>query len=210
VAPDHPLYTWLLRSGAAPDALAEIARARISLDVMGLNFYPQWSTQHLYVDARGRLAYRAHEEDGAGFAALINDYYQRYHVPIMITETSAFGADELRARWLKASVEAVKYLRGQHVPVLGYTWFPMFTMIDWRYRHGTGPMEQYRIELGLYVLDDKGAQGRWKSTPLVEQLQTYINDPAAAIGALQAEVLTNTHQTNATKAHLSDPALAAD
>ncbi|MFL6211631.1 MAG: family 1 glycosylhydrolase [Pyrinomonadaceae bacterium] len=210
VTPDHPLYTWLLRSGAAPDALAEIARQPIKLDVLGLNFYPQWSTQHLYVDARGRLAYRVHEEDGAGFAALINDYYERYRVPIMITETSAFGAEELRARWLKSSVEAVKYLRSQRIPVLGYTWFPMCTMIDWRYRHGTAPKEQYRIELGLYVLDESGAHGRWSPTPLVEQLRTYINNPNDSIGPLDSNALAATHQTDATKAHLRDTALAAD
>ena len=36
---------------------------------MGLNFYPQWSTQQLYIDRRGRLAYRRVEQDGAGFSA---------------------------------------------------------------------------------------------------------------------------------------------
>ncbi len=210
VTPEHPLYTWLLRSGASPNALAEIASTPISLDVIGLNFYPQWSTQHLYVDARGRLAYRVHEEDGAGFAALINDYYERYRVPIMITETSAFGAEELRARWLKSSVEAVKYLRSQQVPVLGYTWFPMTTMIDWRYRHGTGPKEQYRIELGLYVLDEQAQHGRWTATPLVEQLRGYINDPATAIGELDPSALADTHQTPALRAHLSDPHVSGE
>ncbi len=204
MTPEHPLYTWLLRCGAAPDTLTEIARKPIALDMLGLNFYPQWSTQHLYVDARGRLAYRPHEEDGAGFAALINDYYERYRVPVMITETSAFGAAELRARWLKASVEAVKYLRSQRVPVLGYTWFPMTTMIDWRYRHGNAPMEQYRIELGLYVHDNNAARGRWTPTPLVEQLRTYINNPADAIGALDPTALAATHRTDATAAHLTD------
>jgi|ERR1041384_666787 beta-glucosidase/6-phospho-beta-glucosidase/beta-galactosidase len=203
ITPAHPLYTWLLRSGASPDALAEIARTPISIDVMGLNFYPQWSTQHLYVDSRGRLAYRVHEEDGAGFAALINDYYERYRVPLMITETSAFGTEELRARWLKSSVEAVKYLRSQRIPVLGYTWFPMCTMIDWRYRHGTAPMEQYRIELGLYVLNGKATHGRWTPTPLVEQLRNYINNPLDSIGALDPSALAATRQTAATRAHLS-------
>ncbi|HEX8070011.1 MAG TPA: family 1 glycosylhydrolase [Pyrinomonadaceae bacterium] len=204
VTPDHPLYTWLLRSGALPDALAELTRNHITLDVMGLNFYPQWSTQHLYVDGRGRLAYRTHEEDGVGFAALINDYYQRYRVPLMITETSAFGAEELRARWLKSSVEAVKYLRSQRVPVLGYTWFPMFTMIDWRYRHGTGPAEQYRIELGLWVLDEKRAGGRWQPTPLVEQYCAYIQNPAESVGPLDPAALAHARRTPAAAAHMHE------
>ena len=193
VTPDHPLYSWLLRSGAPPDALAEIARRPLTLDVLGLNFYPQWSTQHLYVDAKGRLAYRAHEEDGAGFAALINDYYERYRAPVIITETSAFGSEELRARWLQTSVEAVKYLRSQRVPVVGYTWFPMFTMIDWRYRHGQSPLEQYRLELGLFRLDDDPAPGagRWCSTDLVEQFRAYADNPADAIGALDPAALNH-------------------
>ena len=182
VTHDHPLFPWLLRSGAPPDELARIASHPITLDVLGLNFYPQWSTQHLYVDHRGKLAYRFAEDDGAGFAALINDYYERYRAPIIVTETSAFGAEELRSRWLTASVGAVKYLRGQGVPVYGYTWFPLFTMIDWRYRHGTGPMEQYRIELGLYNLN--GGERRWHATPLVEQLRGYIRNPQESVGTL--------------------------
>jgi hypothetical protein len=189
VTPDHPLFVWLLRSGASPDMLSEIASRPVKLDVLGLNFYPQWSTQHLYVDSKGRLAYRIHEEDGASFAALINDYYERYRVPIIITETSAFGADELRTHWLKSSVEAVKYLRGQRVPVVGYTWFPMFTMIDWRYRHSTAPAEQYRIELGLYRLADHQPRARWTPTPLVEQFRAFSADPAASIGTLDAAAL---------------------
>ena len=168
-----------------------------------MNFYPQWSTQHLYVDPKGRLAYRAHEEDGAGFAAVINDYYQRYKAPIIITETSAFGSEELRARWLKSSVEAVKYLRGQRVPVVGYTWFPMFTMIDWRYRHGQSPLEHYRLELGLYRLSDDpaAAAGRWIATPLVEQVQNYIAKSAEYVGTLDSSALANALNTDACKAH---------
>jgi hypothetical protein len=189
VTPDHPLFVWLLRSGAAPDLLAEIASRPVEIDVLGLNFYPQWSTQHLYVDQRGRLAYRAHEEDGAGFAAVVNDYYERYRAPVIITETSAFGSDELRARWLHTSVEAVKYLRSQRVPVVGYTWFPLFTMIDWRYRHSQGPVEHYRLDLGLYRLGDAAARVRWESTPLVEQFRRFTADPAAAVGPLDPATL---------------------
>jgi beta-glucosidase len=211
VTPEHPLFVWLLRSGASPDVLAEIARRPTKLDVLGLNFYPQWSTQHLYVDPKGRLAYRVHEEDAAGFAALINDYYERYRAPLIITETSAFGTEELRAHWLRSSVEAVKYLRGQHVPVVGYTWFPMFTMIDWRYRHATAPAAQYRIELGLYRLsDDIAAQGRWSATPLVEQFREYVANPAASIGELDHAALDAALQSDATRAALDPQPRRAD
>ncbi|HVF57190.1 MAG TPA: family 1 glycosylhydrolase [Pyrinomonadaceae bacterium] len=188
VKPDHPLFSWLVRSGASPDHLHTIANRPITLDVLGLNFYPQWSTQHLFIDKKGRLAFRQAEDDSAGFAAIINDYYEKYRVPIIVTETSAFGSDELRENWLRTSVESVKFLRGQGVPVMGYTWFPLFTMIDWRYRIEQGPLENYRLELGLYRLRDRkdngvGA-GRWEPTPLVEQFRSYVNKPEESVGHL--------------------------
>jgi hypothetical protein len=57
-------------------------------------------------------------------------------------------------------------------------------MIDWRYRFGRGPLEDYRIELGLYTLNKEEGEGRWRETPLVEQFRSYINDPSNSIGPL--------------------------
>ena len=185
VKPDHPLYTWLLRNGAGPDELRALVRAAIPLDVMGMNFYPQWSTQQIGVNRRGRLAYRAVEQDGSGFVTLIEDYHRRYNTPIVITETSAKGEVEVRSRWLDTSIAAVRHLREEGVPVLGYTWFPMFTMIDWRYRYGKQPLENYYLELGLYGLNREASGPRWEPTPLVEQFRGYVADPAAAVGTLR-------------------------
>jgi beta-glucosidase len=196
VRPDHPLFPWMVRNGVSLDALAFLADNPIGLDVIGLNFYPQWSTTQLYVDSRGRLAYRSTEHDGAGFATLLADYHQRYGAPVMVTETSAVGPHEVRSKWLEASVGAVRGLRAAGVPVLGYTWFPMSTMIDWKYRMGRQPVDRYRIELGLFVLDgpvdDDPARSperhgpRWRATPLVDQFRAYVSDPHASIGMVPA------------------------
>lgn len=185
LAPDHLLYTWLLRNGAGPDELAAIRRDAIPLDVMGLNFYPQWSTQQVTVDKKGRVAWQAVEQDGSGFKDLIRDYWRHYQVPIMVTETSAKGPLDIRAAWLEASVAAIRDLRAEGVPVLGYTWFPLFTMIDWRYRYGKRPLEHYRLDLGLYTLAPDGSGRRWDPTPLVERFQGYVGNPGEAVGALE-------------------------
>jgi beta-glucosidase/6-phospho-beta-glucosidase/beta-galactosidase len=184
VTHDHPLFPWLVRSGAGPDELAALAAAAIPLDVLGMNFYPQWSTQQLAVDRRGRLAYRAVEQDGSGFVHLIEDYWRRYQVPILITETSARGPVDVRAHWLETSITAIRQLRERGVPVLGYTWFPLFTMIDWRYRYGRRPLEHYRLDLGLYTLSENGGR-RWRATPLVERFQQLVQDPGPAVGTLE-------------------------
>jgi beta-glucosidase/6-phospho-beta-glucosidase/beta-galactosidase len=186
VTHEHPLFGWLLRCGASPHTIEEIASRRIPIEVLGMNFYPQWSTQQIYINHKGRLSYRAIEHDGVGFASLIEDYYERYRAPIMITETSAHGSDEVRSRWLAESVSAVKGLRAKGVPVIGYTWFPLFTMVDWRYRLGRRPMEYYYIDLGLYKLNSEGDRNRWKPTMLVEQLKGYIRDPVESVGLINA------------------------
>jgi beta-glucosidase len=184
VTPDHGLFPWLVRCGGSPDRLASIAERPVPFDLMGLNFYPQWSTTQLYIDRRGRLAYQPVEQDGAGFTGLIQDYWDRFRIPIMVTETSARGDESIRARWLEASVAAIRGLREGGVPVLGYTWFPLFTMIDWRYRFGRGPREEYLLDLGLYTLGSGDGAPRWRPTPLVEQFRSYVSDPEGAIGTL--------------------------
>lgn len=187
VTPGHPLYAWLVSNGARHKELAEIAGRPVPVDVMGLNFYPQWSTQEVYIGDNGNIATRVVEEDGAGFSEMVGDFYTRYGVPIMITETSARDSDEIRANWLQSSLAGVKSLRARGVPVLGYTWFPLFTMVDWKYRWGSGPLEQYMLELGLYQRSagSAGSTGsRWQPTPAVEQLLSYINNPQEAVGDL--------------------------
>ena len=177
LAHDHLLFSWLVRNGAAPDTLLELQENKIALDVVGMNFYPQWSTKQIYLDKKGRIAFRETEPEGDGFSELIRHYYERYKVPIMITETSAVGSEEVRMRWLDSSVEHIRDLRRSGVPVIGYTWFPMFTMIDWRYRFGQDALENYYLELGLYRINRDAAEPRWIETPLVNKFKTMVRDP---------------------------------
>jgi beta-glucosidase len=187
---DHLIFSWLVRNGASPDELDEIQKNKISLDVLGMNFYPQWSTKQLYVDKRGRIAFQETEHNGEGFAELITDYYERYRVPIMITETSAVGSDEVREKWLESSVGMIKNLRTGGIPVIGYTWFPFFTMIDWRYRFATEPLEDFYLELGLYKLNRESDHPRWLSTPIVEKMKGYVENSAASVGDLNLPMIT--------------------
>jgi beta-glucosidase/6-phospho-beta-glucosidase/beta-galactosidase len=204
----HPLRPWMIRHGTPITELQAIADRGITLDVLGLNFYPQWSTQQLYINEKGQLAYRAHEQDGVGFGTMIHSLYDRYQCPIMVTETSAFGSHELREKWLKTSLSTIKELREGGIPVLGFTWFPLFTMIDWRYRFGKGPKEQYRVELGLFRHHgplDEGQEslvgstnqtpettgelfGRWEATELITQWNHCVSNPEQTIGRMPAHV----------------------
>jgi len=152
------------------------------LDVLGLNFYPQWSTKQLYIDKRGRLAFRETEPEGDGFAELIKKYHDRYGTAIMITETSAVGSEEIRERWLESSIRVIKQMRGEGVPVIGYTWFPLFTMVDWRYRFSEAPLEDFYLELGLYRINREKSGPRWLATPIVDMFRNMATDPQNSVG----------------------------
>ena len=186
VTPDHSLYRWLLDNRATERELEEIAKQPVPIDVMGLNFYPQWSTHEVYTNERGKVARRLIEKDGSGFGEMVASFYQRYGAPIMITETSAKGDHEERLAWLNSSLAAVKKLRGQGVPVLGYTWFPLFTMIDWRYRSGRLPVDKYLLDLGVYQLNSNGSGSRWQEMPLLAHFRDYVRNPDEAVGELAA------------------------
>ncbi|HEX5689090.1 MAG TPA: family 1 glycosylhydrolase [Roseiflexaceae bacterium] len=182
VTPAHPLWFWLLAEGAPAERLAAIQAAAIPLDVVGLNFYPQWGTKAVGQNRAGQRSYRPIDKSGSGFVAMIAGYYERYGTPIMITETSARGADQVRAAWLDHSLDAIGQLRSAGVPVIGYTWFPMFTMVNWSYRFGAKPWQDYRLELGMYRLNEENSAARWSATPLVAQFQQRRAHPATSIG----------------------------
>ena len=189
ITPEHPFFAWLLAHGVRQDELRQFADRPIDLDVLGLNFYPQWSTKQLATDARGRPYYQLVERDGAGFASLITDYYEHYRAPIMITETSAKGSIETKRRWLAASVATTGHLRKQGVPVVGYSWFPLFTMVDWKYRTGRKPRNKYLVELGLYESEiETDGTLRYAPTELVEQFHAYTLNPQLAVGDLRPEL----------------------
>jgi hypothetical protein len=79
----------------------------------------------------------------------------------------------------------IKTLRGQGVPVIGYTWFPLFTMIDWRYRFSQEPVENFYLELGLYRLN-REAGPRWLESPQVPQFKALVADSAQSVGSIAA------------------------
>jgi beta-glucosidase len=183
---EHPLFSWLVRHGGSSRDLVALVESPVVMDMVGVNFYPQWCTREHYFDPSGRLAQRVVDQEGHGFAEILEAYYLRYGVPLMVTETSAVGSESVRAQWLDTSLAAIKTLRGNGIPVMGYTWFPMFTMIDWMYRRGRRPLADYHLELGLFTLQNDTGSGRWAATSLVERFRQYATHPEEAVGTLES------------------------
>jgi beta-glucosidase/6-phospho-beta-glucosidase/beta-galactosidase len=114
-------------------------------------------------------------------------YWARYHRPLMITETASAGSVPRRRRWLESSVAAVRRLREGGVPIVGYTWWPMFALVAWAYRQGARDVSHYLVSMGLWDLDpDPSGSLRRIPTPLVDAYRELVAGGASAVGPLQA------------------------
>ncbi|HUK33705.1 MAG TPA: family 1 glycosylhydrolase [Vicinamibacterales bacterium] len=65
-----------------------------------------------------------------GWAVITQQYYERYGRPVMHTETNTLNAAD-GPRWLWKEFYNVRYLRGEGVPVIGFTWYSLLDQVDW-------------------------------------------------------------------------------
>jgi beta-glucosidase/6-phospho-beta-glucosidase/beta-galactosidase len=148
----HPLYGWLLHNGMQEEDLAWHADRAVQPDIVGVNYYPETSVSSLR-QVNGELTGNRIWGGPDGLSRSLCLFAQRYGRPVMITETSTNGSLELRERWLAESLAIIPTLRSQGVPLVGYTWWPLFDLIDWSYRHGARPIEEFVTRLGPPRLD---------------------------------------------------------
>ncbi len=151
----HPMQDWLLRNGAPPALLQWLHAHPQPIDIVGVNFYPGMSCYRLL--RQGEAVVRKRYYGGAAeLEHILRAYHDHYQRPVMITEISTPGPVERRARWLSASLGAVRNMRTAGVPVVGYTWWPLFSLITWQYRRGRKLVDAYLAHMGLWDLRSAG------------------------------------------------------
>ncbi len=180
VLPGHPCFPWLLEHGSTEAELLKLAAGAPRWDVLGVNFYP-WSNRRWVRRRNGHLG-TVSEKHATGLGDVLRLVHGRYGLPVMVTETSATGSHLERALWMRETLDAVRRVRGEGVPVLGYTWFPLFTMIEWKYRWSRKGLERHLLHLGLFDVQPRDGRMDREVTPLVEGYRQFMADPAAAVG----------------------------
>ena len=69
-------------------------------------------------------------EDVLGWYKITRQYYDRYRKPVMHTETNHFDPEKA-PNWLWKQWINILQMRGDGVPVLGFTWYSLIDQIDW-------------------------------------------------------------------------------
>lgn len=174
----HTLHPWLLRHGAIASELAWFREHALDLPFVGLNLYPMFTNKILSRTTAGRTRIAMTYATESLIENLGRRYWRRYRAPLFISETASVGSVRRRLDWLDRSVAAVRRLRAEDVPLIGYTWWPLFALVTWAYRQGVHPPEYYFKQMGLWDLDREGRRIR---TPLVERFQALMGQGAGPL-----------------------------
>jgi len=183
VSSEHELTSWLLAHGATVAALDWFMAHAIELDIVGINLYPLFSQKRL-VRTAGKLRIKMPYADATIVETLAELYWRRYDRPVFISETASSGTVERRAAWLDSSVAAVRQARGRGVPLIGYTWWPLFALVTWGYREGHKAPHDYLQQMGLWDLrpSDRGLER--VRTKLVDRYRELAASGVRVVGPI--------------------------
>jgi beta-glucosidase/6-phospho-beta-glucosidase/beta-galactosidase len=178
----HALRSWLRRNGASETDLDWFADRAILPDMIGLNMYPMFSRKRLVRSSHG-LRSQMPYASGDLVERVAELYWERYGLPMMISETAA--RKHRRMEWLEGSLASVRRTRERGIPLVGYTWWPMFALVAWAYRQSNRPVRDYLEQMGLWDLEPgPGDALRRVPTPLVDAYRERVTGGCSAVGLL--------------------------
>jgi len=188
VVESHPSHAWLVAHGADPAALADLVDGAVTIDLLGVNYYPDLSPRRLVSGATGTVQH-AYDRWSAGLVESVTRFGARYELPMVVTETSIEGSDAVRSAWVRDSVAAVRALVDAGVDVRGWTWWPVFDFVDWSYASGGRNVEEFAVS------DDVVAErsGTGSKTPYLRRMG-LVRLEEQADGTL-ARVVTSAAET---------------
>ncbi|TFV98647.1 glycoside hydrolase family 1 protein [Oxalobacteraceae bacterium OM1] len=145
---DSEMYEYLMDNGMTRDEYRFFMRNNLKHHcIMGNDYYV--TNEHL-VSEDGSM--RASGEI-FGYAVITLQYYDRYRLPVMHTETNLVDGrrhDEA-LMWLRKQWANVLRVRNDGVPIVGFTWYSLTDQVDWdsALRENNGNVNA----LGLYDLE---------------------------------------------------------
>jgi beta-glucosidase/6-phospho-beta-glucosidase/beta-galactosidase len=143
--PDDTMYEYLTDNGMSRDEYHWFFdRQARSHCVMGNDYY---FTNETMVGRDGTLSASG---EILGYYPITHQYFSRYRLPVMHTETNCLGGVD-PVRWLRKEWANVHRLKQDGVPLVGFTWYSLQDQVDWNtgLRENNGHVD----ELGLCDLD---------------------------------------------------------
>lgn len=141
-----PMYEYLLSNGMTSEEFQWFTKNQVKARcIMGNDYYV--TNEHIvHPDGMTQAA-----GEIFGYYVITSQYYKRYKLPIMHTETNI--KMPASKEWLIKQWANVHRLKHDGVPVVGFTWYSLLHQVDWdsALRDNAGNIN----ELGLYDLNRK-------------------------------------------------------
>jgi len=162
---DDEMYEYLMDGGMTREEYHWFREHHLKdRCVMGNDYY---ATNENMVHADGSLSTTG---EILGYYPITHQYFSRYRLPVMHTETNGLGGEE-PVRWLRKEWANVHRLKQDGVPLVGFTWYSLQDQVDWdsSLRDNAGHVNP----LGLCDLDRnikpvgyayKELIGKWRDT----------------------------------------------
>jgi beta-glucosidase/6-phospho-beta-glucosidase/beta-galactosidase len=144
------MYEYLMDNGLTRDEYHWFlghGRALRPHCVMGNDYYV--TNEHMVPPGKAPITMSG---EIFGYYVITEQYYERYHLPVMHTETN-YADIEKAPEWLWKEWSNMIRLRKDGVPIIGFTWYSLTDQMDW----DTALREDnHHVDtLGLYDLDRK-------------------------------------------------------
>ncbi len=147
----HPIdvlmYEHLLKNGMTREEYHWFKDNHVRAScIMGNDYYA--TNEHLVTSDGGVVP----SGEIFGYYVITHQYYARYHLPVMHTETNTKDADQAPS-WLKKEWANMHRLKQDGVPIMGFTWYSLTDQVDWdvALREDNGRVNA----CGLFDLDRK-------------------------------------------------------
>jgi beta-glucosidase/6-phospho-beta-glucosidase/beta-galactosidase len=138
------MYEYLLDNGMTKEEYHWFEDNQVNARcIMGNDYYV--TNEHvIYPDGRTEAS-----GEIFGYYVITHQYYSRYKLPIMHTETNISMPESVK--WLYKEWANVHQLKRDGVPVIGFTWYSLLHQVDWdsTLRNNAGNIN----ELGLFDLE---------------------------------------------------------
>lgn len=145
VSPGHALWEWLInRVTSVEDDLLWFVNNPCPPDIIGINYYV--TSERLLDHELNRYPKRYHGGNGVdryadieaaralctpGVAPLLREAWERYHLPLAITESHIDATRDDQLRWLWEIWQAALAARAEGIPVKAVTTWALLGSYDW-------------------------------------------------------------------------------
>lgn len=144
VTPQHPLHAWLRTLGITTHALDQMCLHAVEPDAIGLNYYPTMSCREL-VQHGSDIVSVAVDGGEPGLRQVLSEFHFRYQLPLLVAETGVEGEHGEQVGWLERAVRTVFDERAAGLPIIGFTWWPLFDFVDWGWASAGRVVEEFYL-----------------------------------------------------------------